>query len=166
MVPADDPASNFGAARRDLIESVPLGASQVHPMPTGIEPETAAAEYQREMADILGPSPVFDLVLLGLGSDGHTASLFPGRPEPADPNVWVLPVVGGTPAVARLTLTPPLINRSSVVCFLVTGAGKAAAVRRVLAGGDSQLPAAWIQPTNGRLLWILDRAAAAMVRES
>ena len=165
MVPADDPASNFGAARQDFIGSVPMSPSQVHPMPTHAEPEIAAADYQRQISNTLGPSPVFDLVMLGLGSDGHTASLFPGQPEPADPDVWVLPVVGGSPSVARLTLTPPLINHASVVCFFVTGAGKADAVRNVLAAADSRLPATWIRPANGRLLWILDRAAASKVKE-
>ena len=160
MVPPDDAASNYGAARKDFIESVPIAPSRVHPMPFMAEPPAAAAQYQLRIERVLGAVPVFDLVLLGLGADGHTASLFPGRPEPADPDKWVSPAQGGSPPAARLTLTPPLINRSRCVCFFVTGKDKAEAVARVVAGRDRQLPAAWIEPKEGRLLWVLDRAAA------
>jgi 6-phosphogluconolactonase len=133
-------------------------------MPNDSDPKTAAAAYRDRIRQVLGATPAFDLVLLGLGSDGHTASLFPGQPDPIDPAAWVVPAEGGTPPVPRLTLTPSLINRSRCVCFFVTGKEKADAVGRVLKEADRQLPAAWIKPENGRLLWILDSAAAQRVQ--
>jgi 6-phosphogluconolactonase len=165
MVPPEDAASNFGAARKDLIDFVPMAAARVHPMPTDSDPQAAAVAYQRRIAKILGLSPAFDVVMLGLGSDGHTASLFPECSKPVDPDAWVLSVAGGTPPVPRLTLTPPLINRSRCVCFFVTGVDKADAVRQVLADRNPGLPATWIRPARGRLLWILDRAAASKIEE-
>lgn len=170
-VPPDNPGSNYGQAADTLLRHVPVPAANVHRMRGELSPQDAAAAYVAELAafrtahdpEAPSPWPRFDLVLLGLGSDGHTASLFPGSPvERDEPVVPVTADYDGRPA-ERITLTPRAINTARHIDFLVTGESKAEAVARTLHGGrDPQaLPAQRIQPDAGRLTWWLDRAAAA-----
>ena len=160
-VPPDDPGSNYRMARESLLDHVPLSADNIHRVRGELEPEAAARAYVRELRDFFdAPWPTFDLVLLGMGDDGHTASLFPGSRALGE---TTRPVVGVTadhqdrPA-RRVTLTPPAINAARQVIFLVTGAGKAETLRAVLEGPYQPLalPAQIVRPTDGQLLWLVD----------
>ena len=131
-------------------------------------PETAAAQYETTLRHLTtavpGQWPRLDLVLLGMGDDGHTASLFPGTASLTEQTRWVVPSTSPQGTRARVTLTLGVINHASVVLFLVAGRNKAAVVRRVLEqrpGDPGPYPAALIRPETGRLLWYLDRAAAS-----
>ncbi|MBN1884407.1 MAG: 6-phosphogluconolactonase [Candidatus Krumholzibacteriota bacterium] len=165
-VPADDAESNYAAARVELIDRVPLPAANVHPVPVG-KPTAAeaAAAYEKELRRFFSAGadtilPVFDLVLLGIGKDGHTASLFPGGEAVAENVRWAVAAsapAGELPA-RRITLTLPVINNARRVWFLVAGADKRRALRRAL-DGDASCPAALVRPRAGAR-WFVDRAAA------
>lgn len=162
-VPAGDPHSNYGMARQALLDHVACPAANVHPMLTGFATAALAArEYEATLRNHFpGDWPRFDLVLLGLGSDGHTASLFPRSSALSEETRWVLAAQAPAPPPARLTLTLPALNRAAAVYFLVAGANKADALDRVLGGrADSNLyPAAAVRPENGTVTWWLDRHA-------
>lgn len=164
-VPADDPRSNYRLVREALLDHVSIPRQNVHPMPTEILDPTDAAETYAETlrAHFPGPWPRFDLVLLGLGRDGHTASLFPGSGAVAEKQRWVLPVRAPIRPSRRLTLTLPAINRARAVWFLVTGADKASALRSVLIGSPQpqRCPAAGVRPINGGVTWWADEAAVS-----
>jgi 6-phosphogluconolactonase len=166
-VGVDDPASNFGLARRDFLERIPIPPEQIHPMPGEFAPEEGAKNYQGEMEKIFQTKedglPIFDLIFLGMGKDGHTASLFPGAKSSHPPWRWVIAVKGGDPNVYRLTLTYDVLNRAKRVYFLVSGKEKAPTVKIVLENKDIRLPAQEIQPVKGVLTWLLDREAASML---
>ncbi len=161
-VPLDDPASNSAMARAALLDHVPIPASQIHPAPVD-EPDgdLAAEAYARELAalprDAVG-RPRFDLILLGLGEDGHTASLFPGDPAVLEERAWVRAVRASKPPPERLTLTLPVINAGRAVLFLVQGAGKRSALQAVRRR-DPRVPASLVQPVDGELRFIVDREA-------
>jgi 6-phosphogluconolactonase len=163
FVPHDDPDSNYRMARDAFLSRVPAPAGNVHAVPTeGLSPEQAADAYEATLkryygADGLTPErPLFDVNLLGIGEDGHTASLFPGQPALKETQRWAVAVVGAK-SNARITLTYPALGSSRDVAFLVTGAGKRDVVERVRAG-DRALPAALVRPL-GRLHWFADRSA-------
>jgi 6-phosphogluconolactonase len=160
-VPLDDPASNYAMARAALLDQVPIPASQIHPAPIEPEGALAAEAYARELAglprDAVG-RPRFDLILLGLGEDGHTASLFPGDPAVLEERAWVRAVRASKPPPERLTLTLPVINASRAVLFLVQGAGKRSALQAVRRR-DPRVPASLVQPVDGELRFIVDREA-------
>jgi len=172
-VPFDDERSNFGEARRNLVAKVPLPPANVLPIPTDAgTPEQIAARYAQTLAHFFGTEhgaapPAFDLVLLGLGDDGHCASLFPGKPTLEETQKWVVSSPPGTlpPPVDRVTFTFPLINAARAVMFLVGGAKKAPAVQDVLEGSPpvSKRPSAGVQPINGTLTWLLDQDAASLL---
>ncbi|HEY1837633.1 MAG TPA: 6-phosphogluconolactonase [Rhizomicrobium sp.] len=161
FVPHDHPDSNFRMANEALLSHI--AGAQVYPMPTDTSVEDCAARYgslmkQRYGAAAFDPArPFFDVMLLGLGDDGHTASLIPGQPVLEERTKWVAPVLHGRDE-QRITLTYPALESSRTITFLVTGAGKAQTVARVR-GGDNALPAARIQP-HGAVMWFLDSAAA------
>jgi 6-phosphogluconolactonase len=164
FVPPDDPKSNFRMVREAMLAAAPVPAANLHPIPTvGMTPEAAAAAYERELqsfygAPTLDPArPLFDAMLLGLGPDGHTASLFPGVAVLDERARWAAAVVGAQPE-PRITLTFPVIESSRAVAFLVSGAEKREVLTRVLQG-DPALPAARVRPV-GTLTFIVDRAAA------
>ncbi|MBO0712531.1 MAG: 6-phosphogluconolactonase [Acetobacteraceae bacterium] len=164
FVPYDHPESNYRMAREAMLAKVPVPPENIFPIPTNGEPEEAARRYERAMqeayrAPTLDPSrPFFDIVLLGMGDDGHTASLLPGDKLLEERGRWVAAVARGRPEV-RITMTYPVIESSRHVAFLVAGAAKAAALSAIRAGG-SQLPAARVRPV-GELIWFADRAAAS-----
>ena len=166
FVPPDSPANNYRMARETLLAQVPVPEENIHPIPTCGDPDEAAWSYEATLksaygADRLDPArPLFDLVLLGLGEDGHICSLLPGSPALEERQRWVVPVAHGRPET-RITLTYPPIQSSRVTAFLVVGEKKAEAVRAVRAG-DSALPGARLQP-EGELVWFLDRAAAIFI---
>ncbi|OLC16910.1 MAG: 6-phosphogluconolactonase [Candidatus Rokubacteria bacterium 13_1_40CM_69_27] len=168
-VPPQHPESNYRMAHEMLLGKVAIPPSQVFRLRgESDDPEAAAAEYGRTLAEVFGTRrgeiPRFDLILLGMGLDGHTASLFPGSPALKE---IFRPVAGVHAAAAaipqRLTLTFPVLNAAACVVFIVAGAEKAKAVKAVLADG-AMLPAGMVRPENGRLLWLVDRAAAALLK--
>jgi 6-phosphogluconolactonase len=163
-VPPTHRHSNFRMAHAALLSKFAVPPERVHRPPGEVgPPEEGARRWEAELQSLFpGPAaagefPVFDLVLLGVGSDGHTASLFPGDPALAEGEHWVAAVLRpvGEPAVPRLTLTLPVLNRARCVAFLVSGGGKAGVVEKILSGAAAQLPAARVQPA-GRLVWFLD----------
>jgi 6-phosphogluconolactonase len=164
-VPLDHPESNYRLVRDTLLANAPIPRENVHPFPVQAEPETAAAEYERTLRALFGAAdrPSFDLVLLGLGEDGHTASLFPDSPLLRETARWVGAVHVPQLGTYRLTLTPAALNAARHVWFVVSGAAKAEAVRAVL--GPARDPARWpaqvVGPDHGEVTWWLDEAAAA-----
>ncbi len=171
-VPPSHAESNYATAKASLFDPLGIPDTQVARM-HGEEPhEDAAHRYESAIRQefTVDPTtvPQFDLVLLGLGDDGHTASLFPGTAALEERTRLVVSGSSPTGVPQRVTMTYPLLNRAKVVAFLVTGAKKAAMVHRILdeGGGQPMLPAARIQPTEGRLLWYLDEAAAAALTVS
>ena len=162
-VDPEDSRSNARLAREALLRHLPVPAGQVHPMDCLPDPREAARRYEALLQNFFaGGEPRFDLILLGLGEDGHTASLFPGAPVLAEAARWVAEVYVPEQDLHRLTLTAPFINQAATVAFLVAGAAKAAVVREVIAGprDPRRLPAQLIQPEPGELHWLLDKAAA------
>jgi 6-phosphogluconolactonase len=164
FVPPDHPDSNFRMVREAMLDAVPVPRANIHPIPTvGMGAEKAVAEYEAELRRAYGSSvlesgrALFDVCLLGLGEDGHTASLIPGEPVLGERTLWVAAVAHGRPE-ERITLTYPAINSSRHIAFLVSGASKRAILRAVLAGG-SMVPAAQLKPL-GEIVFIADRDAA------
>lgn len=163
FVPPDHPDSNARMARDAMLSRVAIPDGNIHAVPTqGLTPEDAARAYEQELAAIHGGNrleptqPLFDLTLLGLGSDGHTASLFPGSVALAERQRWVVAVTGAKPE-PRITLTYPALDSSRSMGFLVAGEGKRAVLARALAG-DLGLPAARVAPI-GRCWLFTDLAA-------
>lgn len=164
FVPHDDALSNYRMVHEAMLSRVPIPAANVHPIGTeGIGPEQAAAAYENELKTFYGAQeldaarPLFDVMLLGLGTDGHTASLFPGTPVLAERDRWVAPVVG-VKHEARITLTYPALESSRHAAFLIAGEEKRAIFNR-LRRGDHDLPAARFRP-DGDIILFADRAAA------
>lgn len=170
LVPPDDPGSNYRAAHEALLSRVPVPAEHIHRIRGELTPEQAAADYAEQLRawasahdpDAPNPWPRFDVVLLGLGEDGHTASLFPGSPVAVEgPAIAVTADYQGRPA-GRVTLTPPALNDARHIYFLVTGAKKADAVHDTFNRDDpAHLPAQRIRPeAGGKVWWLLDEDAA------
>jgi 6-phosphogluconolactonase len=169
-VPPEHPESNYRMAWESLLSKVPVPAAQVHPVRTRPgPPETAAADYERGLKAFFGPlpkEPLFDLALLGVGADGHTASLFPGDTFGNEPGRWFVSGRVRSLDAVRFTLTYAALNRSRIVAFLAAGREKAEALGKIWAPvpGAGELPAGRIRPESGRLLWIVDEAAASKRR--
>jgi 6-phosphogluconolactonase len=166
FVPERDPLSNMGAARRILLDRMPAPRQNIHPIATDAQnPESAARLYERELkrfygADRLDPKrPLFDLVLMGLGPDGHTASLFPGSFALEEKQRWVVGVAkaGMEPFVARVTLTFPALASTHEMLFLIDSTDKGPILKRVLAGENLPAHRAY---ADGELVWLVVRAAA------
>jgi 6-phosphogluconolactonase len=168
-VPAHDPASNYGAAKSDFLDRVPIPPGQIYPMPGEGDPEKGAERYESGLKRFFGlvpdAVPVFDFMLLGVGRDGHIASLFPGQASLEEKKRLILSVTGGDPLVPRLTMTYPVINHARHTMFMVSGKGKADIIYAVFAQQDNTLPAQRIRPERGKVTWILDRDAASMLSE-
>jgi 6-phosphogluconolactonase len=167
-VPPGDPQSNYQMAKAAMLDRVRVPGDRVHPMPTGYaDPRQAAAAYEAALREIFpGAWPRFDLVLLGLGEDGHVASLFPGAAVLAEERLWVAPSLAPGEPHRRLTLTYPVLNHAARTWFLVSGASKARALRLALRADTEPtlIPAAGIRPVDGELVWWADEAAAAELR--
>src|SRR5690242_161328 len=163
FVPHDHPDSNYRMTHEVMLTKAPIPTQNIHPVPTDGTPEQAAQRYQQTLqqaygAATLSPSRLlFEITLLGLGADGHTASLLPGEPVLEERKRWVVAVSHGRPEV-RITMTYPVIESSRHVAFLVAGKEKAPILAKIRAGG-SDLPAARVRPV-GELIWFADRAAA------
>ena len=163
-VSPDDPDSNYRMAKETLLDHVPCPAGNVHPMPTDFPSADAAArDYENTLRNYFGTDwPHFDLSLLGLGEEGHTASLFPGSPALGELRRWVVAVETPADPPLRLTLTLPAITRAAQIYVLVAGSAKASALRHVLTGvpDPNVYPAAGVRSTKGRLTWWVDKSAA------
>ncbi len=161
-VPPDDPASNYRMAREALLERVPIPERSIHRIAGELEPAAAAARYEGVIGRTVGEeSPRFDLVLLGMGADGHTASLFPGRAALAETERLVVATTAPVSPVDRVTLTLPVLNGARAVLFLVQGEDKAPALRAVAEAEtlESTPPAGRVRPVAGELQWLVDRSA-------
>ena len=158
-VPPDHIESNYRMARETLLDRVPVPTANVHRIHGEDDPATAAEVYEATLRTLLR----IDLVLLGLGEDGHTASLFPGSATAHEQTRWVMAAHASAASMWRITLTPAVINAAAEVLFLVSGGAKARILRRVLEGPrlPLELPAQAIAPSNGRVRWCVDAAAAA-----
>jgi 6-phosphogluconolactonase len=171
FVPLDDPRSNYALIRRTLLAEATVPADQVFPVPVHLATaDEAAAAYGETLAAVFGVAdrrlpPRFDLILLGLGDDGHTASLFPHAPSLAVSDRWVVSSPPGTlpPPVDRITLTYPVLNAARRVIFLVSGEKKAAVLQELLEGQPrpETRPAAGVRPVDGTVEWLVDEAAAS-----
>jgi 6-phosphogluconolactonase len=171
-VPPDDAESNYGVARALLLDHVPVPPANIHRVRGEDDPAAAAAAYERDLRVAFDapacaapgvPGRQFDLVLLGLGTNGHTASLFPHLGAVLERTNWVMAERIEALRQWRITLTPVILNQAAEVVFLVSGRDKAAILRRVLCGAldPDDLPAQAIAPASGRLRWMVDAAAAA-----
>jgi 6-phosphogluconolactonase len=158
--------SNYRMAFEILLKHLPIPVKQIYRMKGEIEPKEAAKEYENWLQSFFGGrAPRFDLILLGLGDDGHTASLFPDTRAVSETKRLVLDNYVKKLSTWRLTMTPQLINQAINVAFLVSGEGKAAILRRVLAGRytPEEIPAQIIRPEHGNMRWLLDAEAAALL---
>jgi len=165
-VPPSSPDSNFGLARRLLLSRVGVSEEHIHAVDDSKSPDETARAYEAKIRRTLhvetSAFPRFDLVLLGLGEDGHTASLFPGHPALKETRRWVVPVLDAPkPPPVRVTLTLPVINHARCVIFAATRAGKERVVSKVFHPGKEQtsLPGRLVNPAEGELIWFLDRQA-------
>lgn len=167
FVPFEDDRNNAKMAFDTLLDHVPVPKEQIHVMRTDIQPELSADEYekilQRYFPATVPPGNTFDLVLLGMGDDGHTLSLFPGTHAMHVENKLAISLFLKQQDMYRITLTAPVVNQSACVVFLVAGAGKAAALKEVIEGDyrPEVYPAQVIKPLNDQLHWFIDEAAAA-----
>ncbi len=163
FVPHDHPESNYRMVHEAMLSKVPVPAANIRAVPTDGTPDDAAARYERILQADYGAAtldatrPLFDVTLLGLGADGHTASLLPGEAVLSERRRWVAAVAHGRPEV-RITMTYPVIESSRQAAFLVAGREKAAMVGAIRSGG-SAVPAAQVRPV-GELVWFIDHAAA------
>lgn len=168
-VPLNHPQSNYRMARDALIAKIDIPDSNVHPMSCGNNPEESAATYEAILHDLFPHQawPSIDLCLLGMGTDGHTASLFPESSALAEQKHWVVPNHAPGIEYSRLTLSIPAINHSKSVAFLVAGENKADTLRKVLheTGPKSILPAQLIHPVNQQPDWLLDADAAQLIKD-
>lgn len=162
-VPFEDERNNAKMAYETLLNFVPVPAAQIHVMRTDISPEASASEYEKLLHQYFDKTPFsFDLVLLGMGDDGHTLSLFPGMPIVHEEKAWAKSFWLPAQNMSRITITKTITNKSAAVAFLTAGAAKAHALREVLEGAydPDKYPSQEIKPS-GELHWFVDEAAAA-----
>jgi len=168
-VPPDHPDSNYRMAHEAMLSKVPVLAQNIHRIPAEKEAKRAAADYEEALREFFrlggGQWPRFDLILLGMGPDGHTASLFPHTDALQEQArlvaaPWIEKLSG-----FRITLTPPVLNRAACVIFIATGAEKAEVLRQVIQGSyqPELYPAQLVRPASGRLLWLVDRESARLL---
>lgn len=167
-VPKESPDSNYNLANQRLLTHVGIPAEQIYAADDALAPVATAQAYEDTMRNVLGPEsgpwPRFDLILLGIGPDGHTASLFPNHPALGETKRWVLPVTDAPkPPPIRITITLPVINNARNVLFVAAGDKKAKILSRVLNQNEKSppLPSQLVMPSDGKLMWFIDRAAAA-----
>ena len=166
-VPIEDEESNFKTAFDRLLSKVPIADGHIHRIKGEEDPEKAARDYEADIKKFFGVSglPVFDLVLLGMGEDGHTASLFPGSKLLEETARLAVPVYLDKPNRNRITLTLPVLNNAAQILFLVAGSSKATVLSEILRDGGKkrEFPAGRISPVQGTMIWLIDREAAGRV---
>ncbi|GAB3696656.1 6-phosphogluconolactonase [Spirosoma flavus] len=167
-VPIDDPQNNAGMAYDTLLGHVYTPEEQIHVWRTDLSPEEAAADYDRILHAYFGETgPTFDLILLGMGDDGHTLSLFPGTDVVHETTAWTKAYFLTKQDMYRLTITAPVANRAKCVLFLVAGPQKAAPLKEVLEGefNPDVYPSQVIKPVDGELVWMVDEKAASALKK-
>ncbi|MFN8488152.1 MAG: 6-phosphogluconolactonase [Caldilineaceae bacterium] len=170
-VPLTDAESNYRLVQAELLQKASIPPEQVYTIQPELDPAVAAQAYQAALAQSFQTQPPdrphFDLILLGMGPDGHTASLFPHHPLLYETSAWVAPIFDSPkPPPERITLTLPVFNAARAVAFVITGASKAQALVQVFEPQTSwgETPAGLVRPTAGELVWFVDEAAAALVK--
>ena len=168
FVPSEDKDSNYKMLRETLLGKIPIPQENIHPITTEKGSlEALAREYEEDLKSFFkvskGQFPNFDLILLGIGEDGHTASLFPGSKALSKRRHLTAAVVADETRHNRITLTLPIINHAEHVIFFVTGANKAPVLKKIIAGDDPSLPASLVRPTTGNLLFVIDREAGSQL---
>jgi 6-phosphogluconolactonase len=168
FVSFEDKDSNYRMLRETLFGKIPIPQENIHPIPTGkTSLETSAREYEEDLRRFFkvskGQYPTFDLILLGIGEDGHTASLFPGSKALSECGHLTAAVVLDEMRHDRISLTLPVINHAEHVIFFVRGANKAPVLKKIIAGDDPSLPAAMVRPRSGNLLFVIDREASSQL---
>jgi 6-phosphogluconolactonase len=165
LVPPHHPDSNFGLAENLLLRYVNIPAANMHRIEGERPPQEAAERYAQQLHQFFGDNPTFDVILLGMGTDGHTASLFPHTPALEEQERWVVPNYVEKLLAWRITLTLPVINQAAQVLVLVTGANKAELLRQVIKGEKrpQDLPIQGINPSRGELLWLVDADASRLI---
>lgn len=167
-VPPTHPDSNYRAANETLLSKIPIPPQNIHRIAAELDANAAASQYEKGLRDFFQPAPGewprFDLIMLGMGPDGHTASLFPGSAALHENSRWVVANWVEKFHTWRITFTFPVINRSAEIVFLVAGEDKAAILQKVLHPQPQEsYPSQGVQPVNGRLLWIVDKNAARLL---
>ncbi len=163
-VPREDPNNNARMAFDTFLDRVPIPRSNIHPIPSEELPKECAEAYEKLLRDFFQDQPPrFDLIFLGLGENGHTASLFPNTPILSDQEHWVKDVYLTGQNVHRVSLTAVIINQAAVIAFIVCGSNKSGILQRVLCGPfrPQDIPAQLIRPVTGELLWLVDKSAAS-----
>ncbi len=165
FVPPDHPDSNYRMAKETLLDHVPVPRKHIFPIPTAGKPDKCAKEYEQTVRKILGANPHFDLTLLGMGEDGHTASLFPGTTILTEKKRLIKEVWVASKETWRISFTYKLINNSRKIHFLVSGAAKAPVIKKVFAGKSHKVPypVQLISTRREANLWLLDEAAMGIV---
>lgn len=167
MVPYDDPESNYGEVKRLLFDHVPVVPEQIYAVDTSLPPAEAAVAYGETLRKLLPSNangwPIFDINMLGMGGDGHTASIFPHNLELMQSEELCAVAQHPETGQYRVTMTGPVLRAADQIAFLITGSGKTDRVSQILGAkeGAASLPVAHVTPTNGQLHWFLDEAAAA-----
>lgn len=168
LVPDDLSDSNHGMIRRHLLDCVPIPSENVHTVATEIDPFDAARRYEDELRRVFGVAeptlPAFDVIMLGIGRDGHVASLFPGSASLDEQTRLAVPVTAPVTPFQRVTLTFPVINHARHVIFLVSGSEKAVMIQQLLETQDERWPATRVKPASGQLFLLMDRAAGSLLR--
>ncbi len=163
-IPKEHKDSNFRLVFETLLSKLPIPDDNIHRIKGEEEPEKGAKQYEDDLREFFGKNalPVFDLIILGVGEDGHTASLFPGSRSLEETNKLAVPVYLERPKRHRVTLTLPIINNSTHILFLVTGHSKAGIVHEILEEGDKRelYPAGLVSPVRGTITWLIDKEAA------
>ena len=163
-VPLSDPQSNYRMVAETLLSRIVIPEDHIHRIRTELPPEEAAASYERELREFFAGPPRFHVALLGMGADGHTASLFPGSPALREQKRLVVATAKGS--IERISLTLAALNAAREVLFMVTGTAKAPVLAAALEGPlDSGLPAALVRPASGQVVWLVDRAATAVLQQ-
>lgn len=163
FVPPDDALSNQCMTHSVWLNHIPIPKENIFPIPFLESSHAAAFQYEESLRAFFGRLPRFDLTLLGIGLDGHTASLFPGTPSLFEKNRWVMPVRPSNSGPERITLTYPVLNNSAHIWFLAAGSSKAEILRQILEGHNNKVsyPAENIAPVDGDVMWLVDQEAAA-----
>jgi len=161
--PPENPESNYGMANEVLLKHLPIPDTNIHRMEGENDPHQAAVSYQETLKKVFGNTPKFDLIYLGMGTDGHTASLFPGPLNFQENESWAAAIFIEKFQSWRLTLTPAVINQAQNIIFIISGANKADTLKQVLEGEHQPevYPSQLIRPSNGNLTWYIDKAAAS-----
>ena len=168
FIPPDDKASNYRMINEHLLARIPIPKQNVHPILTeGITIEGSAKKYEADIRTFfeIGANdiPVFDLIMLGIGADGHTASLFPGTVSLEEAKRLAIPDIADSSPAERISLTLGVINNAKNICFLITGKSKAAVLKEIIEDKDSTLPAAQVQPARGTVFFLMDQGAASLL---